>query len=63
MCFLQQLRILMTPQDKLRFLLVAAVMFLAAMMELAGIGVLLPVTMLILACNPFQRSTWHGIQN
>ena len=50
MCFLQQLRILMTPQDKLRFLLVAAVMFLAAMMELAGIGVLLPVVAVFL--NP-----------
>ncbi|MBO5689297.1 MAG: ABC transporter ATP-binding protein, partial [Lentisphaeria bacterium] len=48
MGFLQQLRILMTPQDKLRFLLVAAVMFLAAMMELAGIGVLLPVVAVFL---------------
>ncbi|MBQ4337234.1 MAG: ABC transporter ATP-binding protein [Lentisphaeria bacterium] len=48
MHFLQQLRILMTPQDKFRFLLVAMVMFFAAMMELAGIGVLLPVAAVFL---------------
>ncbi|MBR2643612.1 MAG: ABC transporter ATP-binding protein [Lentisphaeria bacterium] len=48
MQFLQQLRILLSPKDKRMFLLVTAVMFLAAMMELAGIGVLLPVAAVFL---------------
>ena len=50
MRFLQQLRVLMTPRDKCRFLLVVAVMGWAALMELAGIGVLLPVAAVFL--NP-----------
>ena len=50
MRFLQQLRVLMTPRDKFRFLLVVAVMGVAALMELAGIGVLLPVAAVCL--NP-----------
>ena len=50
MRFLQQLRVLMTPLDKFRFLLVVAVMGAAALMELAGIGVLLPVAAVFL--NP-----------
>ena len=50
MRFLQQLRVLMTPRDKFRFLLVVAVMGVAALMELAGIGVLLPVAAVFL--NP-----------
>ena len=50
MRFLQQLRVLMTPRDKCRFLLTVAVMGLAALSELAGIGVLIPVAAVFL--NP-----------
>lgn len=61
MQFLQQIRILLTPQDKRRFLLVVAMMTIAALMEMAGIGVLLPVAAVFLNQEWLEHETVRQI--
>ena len=48
--FLNQIRVLLTPRDKRKLVLIVLMMTVAALMELVGIGVLLPVAAVFL--NP-----------
>ncbi len=50
--FLNRIRVLLTPRDKWKLLLVVLMMVIAAVMELAGFGILLPVA------TVFLRPAW-----